>query len=255
MLGNYYIYDLQAYIVVFARIAGVILLMPVFGGKEIPTHIRVFVALGLAVNLTPLTYPALGLPENLSPPVLAITAIRESIIGLCIGAIARAMFSVLEYVGSVVSLMSGLSIAMSFNPTMGGQIPITSNILVQVGTVLILSSDLHHLIIKGLIHSYTIFVNFSALAMSDFAQSFVETLNHMFKVGLQLSFPFLLVNIIFQFTLGIASRIIPQLQVFFVAMPLQTLLAFLIFGTILGSLLNAFLINFKEFFALVLWVR
>lgn len=255
MLGTYHIYDLQAYILIFARIAGMVVLMPILGGREIPTHIRVFIALGLALTLTPFLYPLLHLQENIPSPTLAVLTIRENIIGLAIGAIARTVYNALDFVGNLVSLVSGLSSAMIFNPAMGTQTTLTSSFLLQAGTMIMVAMDMHHMIIKGLIHSYTFISAISLQEIQDFSHVFIQAVNTLFKTGLQLALPFLLVNLILQFMLGIASRVVPQLQVFFVAMPLQTLIALFILFAVLGPFMATFVEQYQDFFTAALQMR
>jgi flagellar biosynthetic protein FliR len=255
MIGAYHLYDLQAYVLIFARMGGAMVLMPILGEREIPPHIRIFIALGFAITLTPFLYPLLDVPDNLPPPTLAILTIRENVIGLAMGAIARTMYNALDYVGNIISLISGLSSAMIFNPAMGTQTSLTSTFLLQVGTIILLTMDMHHLIIKGIAHSYTLVGLFKLSALNDCSQVFTQAVDALLKTGLQLAFPFLLVNMILQFMLGVASRVVPQLQIFFVAMPLQTLITFFVLFAVLGSFMATFAQKYYDFFTAALQMR
>jgi flagellar biosynthetic protein FliR len=73
-----------------------------------------------------------------------------------------------------------------------------------------------------------------------------QTVAHAFGLGFQLSAPFLVVGLVFYLGLGLINRLMPQIQVFFIAMPLQIALAFFIMALTISAGLLWFLSDFQD---------
>ena len=73
----------------------------------------------------------------------------------------------------------------------------------------------------------------AALATRAFAAAF--------KIGMQLSAPFLVFGLVFNIGLGILARLMPQMQVYFVGVPLSILAGFLIFALVITAMMGTFL--------------
>ena len=67
------------------------------------------------------------------------------------------------------------------------------------------------------------------------------TVSGAFRIGIQLSAPFLVFGLLFNLGLGVLSRLMPQMQVFFVGMPLSILVGFLILLLVVGAMMMTFL--------------
>ena len=68
-----------------------------------------------------------------------------------------------------------------------------------------------------------------------------KTVAGAFRIGIQLSAPFLVFGLLFNLGLGVLSRLMPQMQVFFVALPLSILLGLLFLVLVLGAMMGFFL--------------
>jgi flagellar biosynthetic protein FliR len=75
----------------------------------------------------------------------------------------------------------------------------------------------------------------------DIAALMTRTIASAFRVGVQLSAPFLVFGLLFNLGLGVLSRMMPQMQVFFVGLPLSILLGFLILLMVIGTMMAVFL--------------
>ena len=96
------------------------------------------------------------------------------------------------------------------------------------GVTLIFATDLHHLVIAALHDSYTIFAPGEMPIVGDVAQHITRIISASFRIGIQLSAPFLVFGLLFNLGLGVLSRLMPQMQVFFIGLPLSILLGFLL---------------------------
>jgi flagellar biosynthetic protein FliR len=77
-------------------------------------------------------------------------------------------------------------------------------------------------------------------ALGDMAQHFTTVIATAFKIGIQLSAPFLVFGLLFNLGLGVLSRLMPQMQVFFIGMPLTIILGLLLLLVVLGAMMGVF---------------
>ena len=107
----------------------------------------------------------------------------------------------------------------------------------MLGITLIFATDLHHLVIAALNDSYTLFQPGDIPLLGDVAALTTRTIAAAFRIGIQLSAPFLVFGLLFNLGLGVLSRLMPQMQVFFVGIPLSILLGFLILLLVVGAMM------------------
>jgi len=229
-----------AFLLVFARIGTMVMLLPGFGELSIPVRIRLTVALILAALLLPLHRHAYQFDLKAFGPVLLMLG-QEMLIGLVLGMTARLAMSAVQVAGAVIANQLGLSFATAIDPTQGGHGEMVGNFLSVLAITLIFATDLHHLVIGALHDSYTLFAPGTIPLMGDVAALTTKTIAAAFKIGVQLAAPFLVFGLLFNLGLGVLSRLMPQMQVYFVGVPLSIWLGLLILMMVLGALMATFL--------------
>jgi flagellar biosynthetic protein FliR len=105
-----------------------------------------------------------------------------------------------------------------------------------MGLTLIFDTDLHRLFIAAMAHSYTLFPPMKALPLGDAGTLAIQTVSKSFALGLQLAAPVVVFSIVFNISVGLVGRVMPQFQIFFVATPLSLLLGLSIFALSLGAI-------------------
>jgi flagellar biosynthetic protein FliR len=236
-----------AFLLVFARIGTMVMLMPGLGEVNVPARIRLGIALALTLIMLPLHRDAYQVNlENLAP--LPVLLVHEILVGLVLGATARVTLSALAVAGSVIAQQLGLGFVTAVDPTQGQQGVVVGNLLTILGLTLIFATDLHHLVIAALAASYTIFKPGELMASGDVAMLATKTFALAFKVGVQLSAPFLVFGLVFNLGLGVLARLMPQMQVYFVGAPLSILLGFLILVAVIATMMGVFL----DYFVLIM---
>jgi flagellar biosynthesis protein FliR len=228
------------YLLVFARVGTMIMVLPGLGEIAVPTRIRLTVALMLAAVLFPLHRAAYQVDVR-SLPSLITMLVQEVMVGAVLGIAARLAVSALQITGAVVAQQLGLGFVTSVDPTLGQQGVIIGNFLAMLGVVLIFATDTHHVVIAALNDSYSIFAPGEMPSTGDVAALASRTAAGAFRIGVQLSAPFLVFGILFNIGLGVLSRLMPQMQVFFVGVPLSILIGFLILIVVLGAMMWGFL--------------
>lgn len=227
------------FMLTFARVGAMIMLLPVLGDVGVPSRVRLAFALAVSFALAPVVakyYPAQA-PGTIA---LAVLIARETTAGIVIGAMARLIMSALEVAGTVIATQTGLAFAQTFDPTQNQQSAIIGTFLSLLGVVLIFETGLHHLIIGAISGSYTLLPPAGAFPVGDMAKLVVDIVAGAFALGLQLAAPFVVFGLLIYVALGIVSRLMPQLQVFFVAMPLNILVGFILLMLFVGTIATMF---------------
>lgn len=215
--------DVFKVLLVFARIGAVIMLMPGFGAAFVSSNIRLALALAIAVVITPLvghTLPAL--PRNV--PQLVVAVGIEITIGLFFGLLVQMMMAALHMSGTIISFMGGMANALVVDPLTEQQGAVVNGLLANMALVLIFVLGLHGMILRAAVDSYVLFPPGSLPLWGVMSEAMAKQASLSFLLALEMSAPFLLVTVVYNAGLGLLSRLMPQMQVYFVAMPVQILL-------------------------------
>src|SRR3569623_1939370 len=208
------------FLIVFARVGAVLMLLPVFSAESVPAQLRLLIALGMALGLWGLLGPKIPAAATGSLPATIIT---ERVGGLAMGAIIRIMFMAAVMAGSLISLQIGLSSALIFDPGQG-QVPLLSKFIAVAATIVCLSLGVHHLWLGALVRSYDVFPVGGLPPANDFTQLAIRTTTQSMALGVSLAAPLLVYGIVFNVALGLMARLAPSIQVFFIVQPLNLLL-------------------------------
>ena len=103
-----------------------------------------------------------------------------------------------------------------------------------------------HLLLEGLVDSYTLFKPTDPLPVGDFSDAVARLIASSFRVGVQIAMPFIVLSLLFTFALGLISRLMPTLQIFFVSVPLQLGGGMLIVVLAMSAMMTLFLTYFQE---------
>jgi flagellar biosynthesis protein FliR len=226
------------YLLVFARVGSMVMLLPAIGQMGVPSRVRLVLALAISFALTPTVqsaYPAVA-PQTLV--ALVIMILQEVTAGVLVGAMASIIMSSLATAGFLISSQIGLSYAQTIDPTQNTQGAVLGNFMTLLGTVLVFATDLHHLAIGAIAGSYRMIPPGGHLPTSDMLQLVIQLTSSSFALGLQLAAPFLVFGFAVYAALGVLARLMPQLQVFFVAVPINIMCGFVIMLALMTVFLN-----------------
>jgi flagellar biosynthetic protein FliR len=228
------------FLLVFARAVTMIMLLPGIGEQGISPRMRLTIALILAAVLVPLHRNSYHFDAGALGPAI-VMVVEEILIGGVLGLTARLTISALEVAGSVIAQQLGLGFVTAVDPSQGEQGMILSNFLTMLAITLFFATDMHHLVLAALNDSYTLFEPGEVPSTGDVAALVTKTVSGAFRIGVQLSAPFLVFGLIFNLGLGVLSRLMPAMQVYFLALPLSILIGFLFLVLVLGSMMGMFL--------------
>jgi flagellar biosynthetic protein FliR len=167
--------------------------------------------------------------------------IHEIIIGVVLGATARVTLSALQVAGSVIAQQLGLGFVTAVDPTQGQQGAVIGNFLTMLSLALLFATDTHYLVIAALNDSYKVFSPGELMPSGDVAALATRAFSAAFRIGMQLAAPFLVFGLVFNVGLGVLARLMPQMQVYFVGVPLSIFAGFLIFAAVLTTMMGTFM--------------
>ena len=210
--------ELWNFFIVFLRVAPIMALIPGFSEQSVPMRVR----LGLAVAMTLICAPAVIPQLNISPwqiHTFLATLASESILGLALAFGLRFFIIALQTAGAMAAQATSLSqiAGSTVEP-----LPAISHLLVIGGIALAMMMDLHVHAARYVIHSYSILPVGRFPASQDLALWGVTGVSHSFSLAFSLAAPFVITSVIYNMTLGVINRAMPQLMVAFVGAPVIT---------------------------------
>jgi flagellar biosynthetic protein FliR len=226
------------FLLVACRVGAVIMTMPAFGEAEVPVTVKAAITLAFAAVIWPAVSPALPPPPT-DAARAGLAIVVECLAGFWIGGLARLVVLALPLAAQIVGFLVGLSSAVLFDPAFGATGTALSRLLGLGAIVLLFATGLHALPLAALAGSYAVLPAGSPFPADAAAEAMVRMAAASFGLAFQLAGPFVLAGIVFQLALGVMSRIVPQMQVYFVAMPAQIIGGLALMALLAGTLLAA----------------
>ena len=237
MLFDFLPQTAYVFMLIFARIGTLFMLMPGFSERAVSVRLRLVLALMICLVLYPMVAPNYGAVPGTFAGILAAMG-KEIVIAVFLGLSVKLIMAALQISSTTIAFQLGLSFAMGPDPSTGQQTVQLNTFLSTLAITLIFVTNMHYLMIAAMYDSYEIFPVDQMLPVGDIARYAGEILTDAFIVAIKLSAPFIVYGLVFYFGLGILSRLMPQLQVFFVAMPANILVGLILFMLLLVTMMN-----------------
>lgn len=245
MLADLLTSQVFAFLLIFTRVGAAFMIMPGFGEPYVNTRARLTMAVMVTFVLTPLLSNRLpAMPEQATHLVFLLAA--EALVGFFIGMIGRTIMMAMDVAGQIMAFQTGLSNAFAFNPSLAQQGSLIGAFLTVTAAALIFASNTHHYLLIGLFESYNSFTLGISPLGRDFADAFMRAVSESFYIGAQVAAPLILVGLVFYVALGVIGRLIPQIQVFFVALPVQIVVGLIVLMITLSGSMIWFLSRFQD---------
>lgn len=233
------------FLLVFFRLGAMVMVAPGFSDSAVNMRARLLIAVVVAAVMFPLladTMPAL--PDKTGIMVRFIMV--EIVVGICLGLAAKIFMAVLNIGGEIIAYMSGFQAATLFDPSSGANTTAITLYLMIVAGVLLFSFNVHHILLKGVLESYTVFPAGTFPELSPTVMAVITLVDNVFRIGVQISAPVLVSGFLGYMLLGVFNRLIPQLQVFFVAMPVTITFGLLMLMASLAIMFTVFMAEMGE---------
>ncbi len=233
--------------IVFLRVGAMLAMLPGFSAAYVPLQIRLLLALAISILVAPVV--GTKLPAAMSEGSMLLLVINEGLVGLYLGTLARIIVSALHGAGSLTATFASLANALTNDPVAEQQSATLAGFFSLFGLLAVFVTDLHHLMLQAIVASYDVLPVGDALPAGDLAATTARLVADSFLLALQLAAPFFVVGVGYQFALGLMSRLMPQLSVFFVGIPLQVGLQMWVITLTISGIILVFLNQFSQLMA------
>ncbi len=237
--------EVFAILLVFVRVGAAVMLLPGYGEPFVSPRLRLILALLISLVVSPVLAPSLPpMPE--SAAMLLLIILGEVLIGVFLGSLSRMFMAALTTAGMLIAYMSTMANALTLDPSAAQQGSIAGSFLTIIALLLIFTLNLHHWMLLAVVDSYEIFIPGQVPPVGDFSELMARTVAKTFLLSFQIAAPFVVVGLIFFLGLGLLGRLMPQMQVFFVAMPLQIAVGIAVLFIALPVMLRWFIGGFQD---------
>jgi flagellar biosynthetic protein FliR len=245
VLSEYLSTNIYQFMLVFIRLSAALMAMPGLGGVLVQARARLWVGMSLAFVVLPVVSQVIPpLPDH--PADLFLLILGEIVIGVFMGTVTQALLASVDMAGTFVGFQTGLTNAFSFDAISQQQSQLLTGFLNTVALTVLFASDMHHQILRAVVESYDLFHPGQPLMLEDFSTTLAHMATHSFEMGMRMAAPVLVFGLVFQSGMGLLSRLVPQMQIYFVALPVQLLLGLWMLMVALPFMMVLFLQDFAE---------
>jgi len=230
---------LYPFFITLVRLTGIFLTVPVYADKAVSAKVRLSIALVFSIALAPIVSEYVPtIPKSVS--LLILVVLGEFLIGILLGFGAKLFMLAMNIAGDFMAAMMGLQAASMMDPRSGSNTTTLSSMLSLIALAAFLSMDFHLYIIRAFIESYNIIGFNKAMDLGEVAMAIIATVSKVTALGVKIASPIVVANFIVNCALGILNRLVPQIHVFFISMPLTMLIGIFILVLTLASMLILF---------------
>lgn len=225
----------QIFFLALTRVMAVLIHIPMLGGQTVPNQVRI--ALGLILTMILIPWTPLGAEvEAFGLFAFAIMILRELIVGTLAGFAANLTFGALQIAGEAMGLGSGFGSSRIFNPSMEDSGSAFSQLFVITATLLFLVLNGHHIAIVALQRMFEVLPVGTAINFGSLETLLAMTAN-LITAGIQIALPVMAALLLTDLTLGLMARVAPQVQVFFLGLPLKVAVSLVALGLLFAIVL------------------
>ena len=211
--------ELLVFLLILVRTAGIFTLTPIFGAQQTPGHVRLVMAVALALVFVPMARPPSEIPVGTL--ALAVVVAREALVGLAIGFVVSMVFSAIEIAGHIIDVNAGFGLAAVVDPINGHHAAPVARLHTLLAGLIFFVTNSHHLLLKGLADSFSIAPVGQMGIGPAVAGGMIELFSGLFMVGVRIAVPVMAAVFLADLALAIAARVVPQMNVLIVGFPLK----------------------------------
>lgn len=237
----------QTYMLVTARVGGMLLGLPMFSARFLPQMWRVGLCLLLAAVLLPVTQEVAELSESQLLPAM----VWELLAGVMVGLGLVMVFAAMQVAGQLMDVQMGFGIANVVDPLWDQSVPLVGNFLNLFAILVFMMSDGHHHLIRGLQWSFTALPAGTPVISGAAVGGLVELFGWMLVTAVRLSAPVVGVLLTVNLALGVLGRTMPQMNILVVGMPIKILAGLLMLLAVVPFLAPALGRLFDHIFRLM----
>ncbi len=220
------VFQAQLFFLALTRILAVLIQVPVLGGRMVLNQVKIGLGLLLTMVLLPWQTSAQGgvelVPGTPSLPLVAfgIAIAQELLIGTLAGFAATLTFNAVQIAGHLMDLTSGFNAGQTLNPVLEQSGSALDQITTMIAMLLFMVLNGHHVFLIGLQQTFNI-VPLNSVLPDLPIENLVRLTSLLITAGIQMSLPVVGTLLLADLTLGLLARVAPQIQVFFLGLPVK----------------------------------
>lgn len=220
------LYTFEYFLMILVRVASFVFVAPFFGITNVPSRVKVGLSAFLALILYQTLLPKEAL-EYSGVIEFTIIVLKEGITGLLIGFAANICNSIIVFSGKVIDMEIGLAMANMYDPTTRTQSGLTGTMYNYFIMLLLVSTDMHHYILRALVDTFQIIpINGAVFDWDHLMGSMTMYITDLMVIGFRIVLPIFATSMILNCILGIMAKVAPQMNMFAVGMQLKILIGF-----------------------------
>lgn len=210
--------ELSNWFLVSIRVLAVFTVAPIFGHPSVSARLRVGIALGVALAISPTVDSGVDLFSS-EPGALALLVGRELAIGLAMGFVSSLIFSSFGLLGQFISVQGGLGAARVVDPASGAATVVIGVLLQTFGLLTFLAIDGHHALIRAIAASFERMPFDGPGLSTDGFIAIAHMGGTVFEVAVRLAAPVTVAMLVSNCALGLLGRSIQQLNLMTLQLP------------------------------------
>ena len=223
---------LLGFVLVLTRLSAFFLVAPVFSWRTIPVRIKVAIVLLISVFFSTVVPFAIN-PTQISALEAILLISNEAIYGLALGLVVVFIFSAVKLSGRIIERQMGLAMAQTLDPLTGERAQPLGLLIEMLFILLFISANGHHLLLLIISRSYETFPAGSIPTIPILVNGTVKASSTMFIASLRLAAPMLAAFLLLLVVLAVFARIMPDMNILFISMPLRVGMGLLMAGIFL----------------------
>lgn len=210
---------IPGFMLILARVSGLLMTLPIFSSNVISRRVRAYLAIVFALMIA--ASLSMSIPDTNSMPQLLFLIAVELLVGISIGFGTLVIFEGFNLAGSFMGRQMGFFMARVLDPTTQQQTNIVSPFLIMIVMLYFMVTNTHHIFIQ------TIFENFRIIPLgmghfpSSLGRSMIQTGSAAYRLAIQFAGPTMVFLLLLQVATSFSVRVMPQMNVFFIMLPLR----------------------------------
>ncbi len=232
MILNVIVTEWVILVLITMRVIAAMVVAPPYNSNAIPPQARFFIALIIAY-LTYFSIDKSTINIQISIGFLFVTGLKEIITGLIIGFFLNFVFYGISYAGMLIGFDMGLTMATVFNPQLEIENNVIGSIILYLSLLIFILINGHHYVIEAVVYSFKV-IPIGKYPVNEWLYKYiVQQSSLIFVIAVKIAAPIMVSFFLVNIAEGIMSRVVPQMQVFFVTQPLRIMLGFFILITVI----------------------
>ena len=237
--------NFDIFLLVLARMAGMVLVNPVFGRKGLPMMVRMGLVLSISLFVLPAAELQAVAVSGLTTFGMAEAIIKEVMMGLAIGYVFQLFFSMLYVAGDVLDTLFGFSMGKVMDTISGIQSSVFAQFINVFFFLYFFATGSHLLMVKIFAYTYEVVpVGVTGFVSNALLSYFINLFGSVFGMVIRLTLPFAAAEFVLEVTMGVLMKLIPQIQVFVINIQAKILLGLLLmmlFAYPVGAFLDTYI--------------